>query len=92
MELFQPHVVMHGGRKYLWESGDEEGDVTLEVTPGRFRPALTWGLWTIALTGLVGFVEAYASLFFAFEITWSPQDRSEEYLGGGELSMWQDRS
>ena len=90
--VFQPHVLMHGGRKYLWESGEEAGDVTLEVTPSRFRPALTWGLWTIALTGVVGFVEAYAGLLFAFEITWSPPDRSEEYWGGGELGLWQDRS
>ena len=88
MEPSRSNVLMHAGRDYRWESGEEAGDVNLEVTPRRLHPLLTWGLWAIALTGIVSFVDAYPRVLFAFEMIWSPLEGREAYLGIGELSLY----
>ena len=88
MEPSRTNVLMHAGRDYHWESGEEAGDVTLEVTPRRLYPLLTWGLWAIALTGIVSFVDAYPRVLFAFEMISSPHEGREDYLGIGELSLY----
>lgn len=88
MEPSRSNVLMHAGMDYRWESGEEVGDVTLEVAPRRLHPLLTWGLWAISLTGIVSFVEAYPCVLFAFEMIWISFEGREDYLGTGELSLY----
>ena len=92
MEPPRSHVLMHAGMDYRWESGEEAGDVPLEVTPRRLHPLLTWRLWTVALTWMVSFVEEDPHMLVAFEMIWSSLDGREDFLGIGDLSLyWANR-
>lgn len=48
---------------------------------------LTWGMWTIVLTGMNGYVQAYPGYDFQFEIRLMQGEEIEGYVIGAGFAM-----
>ena len=74
-------------RTYEWGNGA----ILLEFEPKRVDdPALMikWSLWSVALIGIRGFVEAYPGVDFQFELFVDvPGAHEDVYVGIGQLLM-----
>ncbi|KAL8731531.1 MAG: hypothetical protein Q9166_003377 [cf. Caloplaca sp. 2 TL-2023] len=67
----------------------QEGGFLLSVSHSVGQSALTWGMWTIVLTGMDGFVQAYPGYGFYFGIRGYLDEDIEgmrKWVGSGLLS------
>lgn len=63
---------------------EQEGDFLLSVSHSAGQSELTWGMWTIVLTGINGYVQAYPGYDFQFTIRkYGPADIAGYVIGAG---------
>ncbi|KAL8659928.1 MAG: hypothetical protein Q9202_006883 [Teloschistes flavicans] len=63
---------------------EQEGGFLLSVSHSAGRSELTWGMWTIVLTGINGYVQAYPGYDFQFTIRrYEPADIAGYVVGAG---------
>lgn len=96
-EAIQASVNPYRPQTALSEDGYQlqHGGFLLGVTPSAQIPGeerLTWGMWTKALTGIHGYVEAYPGYDFSFEIWLIPAvGQSQGYVIGAGFALTRRR-
>lgn len=65
----------------------QNGDFLVGVSHYAGVHLLTWGMWTVVLTGMMGYVQAYAGYDFAFEIRLVEGEEIEGFVIGAGFAI-----
>lgn len=68
----------------------QEGSFLLGVTHATYMPGmkrLTWGMWTIVLTSITGYAQAYPGYDFLFEIRLVEVEEITDYVIGAGFAI-----
>lgn len=69
----------------------QEREFLLSVSHSAGMHDLTWGMWTIILTAMTGYVHAYAGYDFMYEIECIPEGQIRGHMIGAGFAMTRGR-